>query len=168
MHVCSWRVCAMKWKRDVPGGAAATGRLFWSWALATDSHSHLLALLPPPPHSSALLSHNFLNGDRGTRCWGLCGRVSKGVIWSWVMQGLINRSKSWPWRPGQGEILPLTSDLWHSGICACGSQHEIHVTSNSLHFCMQSSLSLKQRTLLVFFADLTPLTVLFESQTWRP
>lgn len=59
------------------------------------------------------------------------------------MLGLINRSKSWPWRPGQGEILSLTSDLWHSGLCACGSHHEILVTSDSVCFCMQSSMSLK-------------------------
>lgn len=87
---------------------------------------------PPPPHSSALLNHGFPNGDGGTLCGGLCGRGGKAVIWSWVMLGLINSSKSRPWRPGKGEILPLTSDLWHSGISACGPQHEMHVTSNSV------------------------------------
>lgn len=30
---------------------------------------------PPPPHSSALLSHSFPHGDGGTLCWGLCGRM---------------------------------------------------------------------------------------------
>lgn len=87
---------------------------------------------PPPPHSSALLNHCFPNGDGGTLCGGLCGRVGKAVIWLWVMLGLINSTKSRPWRPGKGEILPLTSDLWHSGISACGPQHEMHVTSNSV------------------------------------
>lgn len=87
---------------------------------------------PPPPHSSALLNHGFPNGDGGTLCGGLCGRGGKAVIWLWVMLGLINSSKSRPWRPGKGEILPLTSDLWHSGISACGPQHEMHVTSNSV------------------------------------
>lgn len=45
------------------------------------------------------------------------------------MLGLINCSKSWPQRPGLGEILLLTPDLWQSGAGACGSQHGMHVTS---------------------------------------
>lgn len=97
------------------------------WLLLTPASS-----FPPPTHSSALLSPGFSNGDGGTLCWGLCGRVGGTVIWLWVMLGLINSSKSRPRRQGKGEILPLTSDLWHSGICAGGSQHEMHVTSHSL------------------------------------
>lgn len=58
------------------------------------------------------------------------------------MLGLISGSKSWPRRPGRGEILPLTSDLWHSGICACGSQHEMHATSNSV--CLYTKLSVSE------------------------
>ena len=131
MRMCSWRVCAMKWKHDYQGLRLPQVDFFLVLSLGHWFPLTPASPFPPPPHSSALLIHNFPYGDRGTLCWGLCWRVSEAVIWLWVMLGLINRSKSWPWRPGQGEILPLTSDLWHSGICACGSQHEMHVTSNS-------------------------------------
>lgn len=60
------------------------------------------------------------------------GRLDRAVIWFWIMPGLISYPKSWPRRPGLGEILPLTSDLWHSGGPACGFQHEMLVTSVSL------------------------------------
>lgn len=34
---------------------------------------------PPPPHSSALLSHGFPHGYGGTLCWGLCGRMGSNL-----------------------------------------------------------------------------------------
>lgn len=124
---------------------------------------------PPPTHSSALLSAGFSNGDGGTLCWGLYGRVGETVIWLWVMLGLINSSKSWPRRLGKGEILPLTSDLWHSGIYAGGSQHEMHVTSHSLCVsvrkvhCLWSPIHTRFTEVHVVFLLISGLsTVLFE------
>lgn len=131
MRVYSWCACATNWKHYVPGGAATTG---WFLLMSSGHWLPLTPVCPPflPPHSSTLLGRSFPNGDGGTLSWGLCGRLDKAVIWFWIMPGLINCSKSWPRRPGRGEILPLTSDHWHSGGPACGSQHEMLVTSVSL------------------------------------
>lgn len=129
----------MKWKHDIPGDTVTTGRIFGLEPPSLTPSRTCYPPNPPPtpfPHSSALLSQRFPNGDGETLCSGSDGRVCRVVIWLWVMFGLTNSSKSWPLRPGKGEILPSTSDLWHSGICACGSQHETRVTSNAL--CVQT------------------------------